>query len=65
MTSQHDLIARKHEVRGRIERTRRALAQEQSRGEQASRRRVRKLEDELEKLMAEEYRLRLSIDQRR
>ncbi len=65
MTGQFDLIARKHEVRGRMERVRRELAQEQEKGERANRRRMGKLEAELERLMAEEYRLRLAIDRAR
>lgn len=65
MSGRYDLIARKHEVRGRIERLQRALAQERSLGERANRRRLRKLENELERLMAEEYSLRVAIDQSR
>ena len=65
MANRYDLIARKHEVRGRIERTRREVAQEQAKGDGANRRRLRKLESELDRLMAEEYRLRLEIDRSR
>ena len=48
-----------------MERVRRELAQEQEKGERANRRRMGKLEAELERLMAEEYRLRLAIDRAR
>lgn len=65
MTSRHELVARKHEVRGRIERLRRELVREQDLGDQANRRRLRKLENQLERLMAEEYRLRVAIDRNR
>ena len=65
MTNRYDLIARKSEVRGRIERARRELEQERSLGNGANRRRLRRLEGELERLMAEEYCLRLAIDQSR
>lgn len=57
------LIARKQEVRSRIEQLRRQLEHERSLGEQANARRVRSLENELERLMAEEYSLRMAIDQ--
>ncbi len=64
-----DLIARKQDVRSRIERLRRQLAQEmeqtRSPGERAKSRRIRRLESQLEQLMAEEYRLRVAIDQSR
>ena len=59
------MIARKHEVRGRIERVRRELAREVEKDNAANKRRVRKLEGELERLMAEEYRLRMEIDRAR
>ena len=65
MTDRFDLIARKQEVRARIERTRRELAREQSKGEKANQRRLGRLESDLERMMAEEYRLRLAIDQSR
>lgn len=65
MTSRHELVARKHEVRGRIERLRRELVREQDLGDQANRRRLRKLENQLERLMAEECRLRVAIDRNR
>jgi hypothetical protein len=65
MTSQQELIVRKHEVRGLIERLRRELVQAQNLGDGTNRRRLRTLENELERLMAEEYRLRLAIDRNR
>ena len=65
MTSRDELIARKHEVRGRIDRLRRELMREQELGDGASRRRLRKLEGQLERLMAEEYSLRVAIDMNR
>jgi len=57
------LVARKQEVRSRIERLRRQLEHERSLGDQANARRVRSLENQLERLMAEEYSLRMAIDQ--
>jgi hypothetical protein len=65
MTNRADLIARKQAVRGQIERARRTLAAEQAKADATSRRRVRKLENELERLMAEEYQLRVAIDMAR
>ncbi len=49
----------------RIERLRRQLEHERSLGERANRRRLRTLENQLERLMAEEYNLRVAIDQSR
>jgi hypothetical protein len=63
MANRADLVARKKEIRSRIERTRRELAQEREKGENANEGRVRSLEGDLGRLMAEEYRLRLAIDQ--
>lgn len=57
------LMARKHEVRGQIERLRRQLEHERNLGDQANARRMRTLENQLERLMAEEYSLRVAIDQ--
>ncbi len=62
MSSRFELIARKNEVIARINRLQRELSQEQSKGENASSRRISNLQDELDKLQAEEYRLRLAID---
>ena len=62
MSNRYELIARKNEVRGRIARLQRQLVQEQVKEENANTRRLRTLENELERLQAEEYRLRLAID---
>ena len=62
MSNRNDLIARKNEVRGRINQIQRELVHEQTKGEKVSKRRLRTLENELERLQAEEYRLRLEID---
>ena len=63
MTDRAALIARKNEVRRRIERVTSALEQEgQLPAEKQDRRRRAGWERELEKLMAEEYSLRLAID---
>lgn len=61
MSDRATLIARKNTVRREIERVQRELAQAQvmPRTEQ---RRIRKLQDQLERLMAEEYTLRQEID---
>jgi chromosome segregation ATPase len=56
-----ELIARKQAVRREIERYQRALAQAQAATPPAPRR-IRDLEAQLERLMAEEYTLRLAID---
>ncbi len=62
MSDRFALIARKQEVRRQIEQVRRQLEREQA---QASpkQRRIGQLETQLEQLMAEEYNLRLQIDQ--
>ncbi|RME42399.1 MAG: hypothetical protein D6791_17825 [Chloroflexi bacterium] len=60
--SREELIARKHEVIAEIRRLRRELEALQQRSDRHSRRRARQIEDRLEYLMAEEYRLRLAID---
>ncbi len=58
------LIARKHEVRRQIERAQAALAQlENAAGPQRDRRRIAQLQNQIERLMAEEFNLRLAIDQ--
>ncbi|MEZ4719836.1 MAG: hypothetical protein R2851_27685 [Caldilineaceae bacterium] len=58
------MIARKHEVSASW-RTRRALDPRAARQGKPQPRRIRRLEAELDRLMAEEYRLRLAIDQAR
>lgn len=65
MNDRAQLIARKQEVRRQIERLRRQLEQVRSQGDKASQRRVRSLEDQLERLMATEMNLRLAIDRSR
>jgi hypothetical protein len=58
------LIARKHTVRRQIERCQRQLEQLRQ-SEPVNARRIRTLEAELERLMGEEYTLRLAIDRQR
>ena len=62
MTDRYQLIARKEEVRRRIERLRSRLDHEYGEEPVKRNRLVRTLEDELERLMAEEYSLRVAID---
>lgn len=62
MANRYDLIARKQELLARMERVRRELARERALGDDVNHRRLRNLENQLEQLMAEEYRLRLEID---
>jgi hypothetical protein len=63
VTDRFALIARKNEVRRRIERVTLALEQQrQLPAEKQDRRRLAGWERELETLMAEEYSLRLAID---
>ncbi|MBV7328878.1 hypothetical protein KFU94_11570 [Chloroflexi bacterium TSY] len=61
-----ELIARKQEIRSKIEQVRRTLEHERkSAADQRSwlqRRRIAKLETELDMLMSKEYNLRLQID---
>jgi chromosome segregation ATPase len=64
MPDRFALIARKQEIRRQIEALRRQLAQEESRP-QPNRRKLDQIERRLEGLMAEEYNLRLAIDQQR
>jgi chaperonin cofactor prefoldin len=61
------LIARKYEVRRRLERAQSALAelQKNAADPKGDRRRIAQLQSEIERLMAEEYNLRLAIDQSR
>jgi hypothetical protein len=57
------LIAQKHEVQRKMHQTRRSLEQARKPGvEKLDRKRIEKLETELERLMAQEYSLRLAID---
>lgn len=57
------LIARKHEVRRRLERTQALLSRiENAADPKQDRRRISQLQQQVEQLMAEEYRLRLAID---
>ena len=62
MSDRFSLIARKQEVRRRIEQLRRRLERERMQSPQGAKKRVRGLEDELERLMAQEYNLRVAID---
>jgi hypothetical protein len=57
------LIARKQEVRRQLERAQMSLAQLQNAaGPQQDQRRISQLQQEIERLGAEEYNLRLAID---
>lgn len=57
------LIARKHEVRRDLERSEAALVQLQNAADpRRNRRRIMQLQQQIERLMAEEYNLRLAID---
>ncbi len=57
------LIARKHEVRRRLERAQRDLERLQALPSTwRTRRRIRDLQQEIDRLMAEEHTLRLAID---
>jgi chromosome segregation ATPase len=62
MSSREELIARKHEVRRRIEAAQRQLSTLRV-SPKPRHREVRKLEEEIERLMAEESSLRVEIDQ--
>lgn len=64
MADREMLIARKHEVRRRIEQLRRMLEREEAKNVPATRR-INQLQTQLEQLMAEEYNLRVAIDQAR
>jgi len=67
MSDRFALIARKQEVQRQIEQARRRLEREQlllpTVNRPPNRRRISHLESQLEQLMAEEYNLRLKIDQ--
>ena len=66
MSAQSELIARKQAVQARITTLRRQVEAVHTRPTAAGNaRRLHKLESELEKLMAEEYQLRLRIDRNR
>lgn len=65
MDNRTDLIAKKNDVRSRINRLQRELTAEQAKGQSDNSRRMRDLQNELEYLRAEEYRLRLAIDRAR
>jgi hypothetical protein len=58
------LIARKQSVRQQIERCQRQLEQMRQ-AQSPDARRIRTLENDLERLMSEEYMLRLAIDRQR
>ena len=62
MSERFALIARKQEVRQRIEQLRRQLEHKRVQSAQGGNKRVRGLENELERLMAQEYNLRVAID---
>jgi chromosome segregation ATPase len=64
MADRETLIVRKQAVRRRIEQLRRTLEREQAKVPPPQRQ-ISRLETELEKLMAEEYNLRVAIDQAR
>lgn len=61
MADRETLIARKQMVRRQIERVQRELAQAET-SPRPDQRRLRKLQDQLDRLMGEEYTLRLQID---
>ncbi len=61
MADRETLIARKQMVRRQIERVQRELAQVEALP-RPDQRRIRKLQDQLDRLMGEEYTLRLAID---
>jgi len=64
MADRDALIARKQEVRRRIEQLRRTLELERVKAPTGNRQ-ISRLETQLEALMAEEYTLRVRIDQSR
>jgi len=66
MADREALIARKQMVRRQIEETRRRLTQARQPADgKPNKRQIRQLEDKLDRLMAEEYTLRLAIDRSR
>jgi len=62
MSDRFALIARKQEVRRRLEALQRQLDHERTKAKPASRR-INQLERQIEQLMAEESTLRIAIDQ--
>ena len=63
MSDRFELIARKQEIQRKIVRTRRELEREQHpTTAKPNHKRIEKLQSELERLMAQEYSLRLAID---
>jgi hypothetical protein len=64
MSDRETLIARKHSVRRQLERTQRELEVLRTQTPLPARR-IARLETQAEQLMAEEYTLRLAIDQTR
>jgi len=62
MNDRESLIARKQEVLRELTRARRQLGAVQQSGSRHQRQQAKELEGEIERLMAEEYRLRIAID---
>ena len=62
MNDRESLIARKQEVLRELTRARRQLEAVQQSGDRHQRQRANELQGEIERLMAEEYRLRIAID---
>jgi hypothetical protein len=62
MNDRESLIARKQEVLRELTRARRQLEAVQQSGSRQQRQQAKELEGEIERLMAEEYRLRIAID---
>ncbi len=62
MNDRESLIARKQEVLRELTRARRQLEAVQQSGNRHQRQQSKELEGEIERLMAEEYRLRIAID---
>ena len=62
MNDRESLIARKQEVLRELTRARRQLEAVQQSGNRHQRQQAKALEGEIERLMAEEYRLRIAID---
>lgn len=63
MADRAALIARKQQLRREIERAQRELDRARASVPPITGRAVRRLEDQLERLMGEEYSLRIAIDQ--
>lgn len=64
MDDRYALIARKEEVRRKLEQIRRTLERERAKPV-PSERQIGRLETTIEQLMAQEYNLRIAIDQAR